>query len=592
VVAASGQDQAIRVDRPKGPVFVRPYKEATVPPIRMSNTDRLHSLIRANQLYLTVQDAIALATENNLNLEVARYGPLLAEWAVERQEGGGALRGAASASSQVGTVASGQGVSGSLASAGLTTGGPGNVTQNAGNSVIQQIGPVAPNFDPVFQNSTVFSHITTPQPNQFVSQTEALVDVIRNYSNRLQQGLMSGGSYYIQQNETYLKENAPTNNLNPSVAPRLNVYLQHNLLEGFGASVNSRYIRIARRSEDAAQERFRSQLLDLVASVVDLYWDVVSGNETLKARQRALDIAQKFYDDTQNEIRIGVLAPIELPRAAAEVASRRQDFIIAQAALRQQETLLKEALSRTEDPLLESAEIVPLDKIEVPEKDDLPPLRELVTRAMAKRPDVAVSNINAETAEISAIGTENGLLPIAQGLVSATNAGAAGTPQIVNGHGPNPYFEGGFGTALGQVFRRNYPSERVAAYLVVPFGNRQAQGDYGIDQLQLRQSQLSRRRSANQIVVDISNQMTALRQARSRYSAAVNTRTLSEQLLEAEQNKFSLGTSTISSLIIVQRSLVAAQTSEVTALANYQRARVSLDQVLGETLEVNNVSLK
>jgi outer membrane protein TolC len=122
-------------------------------------------------------------------------------------------------------------------------------------------------------------------------------------------------------------------------------------------------------------------------------------------------------------------------------------------------------------------------------------------------------------------------------------------------------------------------------------GNRQAQGDYGIDQLQYRQSQVSSQRDTNQIVVDISNQLSALRQSRARYSAARQTRILQEELLASERKKFSYGISTFNDIIIDQRVLVTAQISEVNASITYARARVSLDQVLGETLERNHVSL-
>src|SRR5579884_3740466 len=92
-IGGAAQEQAIAPERPHAPVFIRPYKAPFVPPVRLNNSVRLHTLLRAGKLYLTVQDAIALAIENDLNLEVARYGPLLAQWAVERQEAGGALRG-------------------------------------------------------------------------------------------------------------------------------------------------------------------------------------------------------------------------------------------------------------------------------------------------------------------------------------------------------------------------------------------------------------------------------------------------------------------------------------------------------------------
>src|SRR5260370_12410024 len=151
----------------------------------------------------------------------------------------------------------------------------------------------------------------------------------------------------------------------------------------------------------------------MVTNVLNLYWNVVSSNDEQTARQRAVEIAQKFYEDTKDEIKIGVLAQVELPRAQVELEGRRQDLLIAQANLRQQETVLKEALLRTPDPEVEAAAIVPLDRIEVPTADDLPPLRQLVATAMAKRPDVAVSKIRDETALINSLGTTNSLLPTA-----------------------------------------------------------------------------------------------------------------------------------------------------------------------------------
>jgi outer membrane protein len=109
--------------------------------------------------------------------------------------------------------------------------------------------------------------------------------------------------------------------------------------------------------------------------------------------------------------------------------------------------------------------------------------------------------------------------------------------------------------------------------------------------LQYRQQQVGSQRDTNQIVVDISNQLSALRQSRAKYSAAKQTKILQEELLASERKKFSYGISTFNDIIIDQRTLVAAQLTEVTAAVTYARARVSLDQVLGETLERNNITL-
>src|SRR3984957_10980872 len=164
-----------QVERPHGPLLIRSYRPATVSPVNLTNSDHLHSLIRAGRLYLTVQDAIALAIENNLDLEVDRYGPLGAEWSLERAQGGGALRGVTNGNSLVNQVTSGQGVVGSEVSAGLASNGSGGGVGNGG-ATISQIGPVTQNLDAVLENATEYSHTTTPQPITTVSETDALVD--------------------------------------------------------------------------------------------------------------------------------------------------------------------------------------------------------------------------------------------------------------------------------------------------------------------------------------------------------------------------------------------------------------------------------
>ena len=583
----TAQDQPFTIDKPHLPLPIRSYAAPSVPTSRPGNSKRLHDLLRAGKLYLTVQDALALAIENNMNLEVDRYGLLLAQSALERVKAGGPLRGVPSASAQVASVDAGLGVSGSQQSAGLGGGGGGTSSGSAGGAVIQQVGAITPNLDPVLQNTTTFGHLTYPQANAIASQTAFVVQSVRTYNTVLQEGLLTGGYIQYRDYEQYLNENVPTDTLDPAVAPYMSLAMRHNFLQGFGVKLNDRFIRIAQINISASRETFRSQLLDLTASVLNLYWDLVSANDELKVRQSALQASQKFLRDTQTEIAAGAMPQVQLPRAKAEAASSLQDVVVAQYNVRQRENMLKDALTRMRDPEIESAEIVTLDSIQVPDTDDLPPLRQLVSTAMEKRPDVAVSKFRDQTSEISLIGTENPLLPTAQVQLQTYNRGAAGAPQ----YQPNPYFIGGYGTALQQIFRRDFPSEQGSLSLSIALRNRQAQGDYGIDQLQYRQSQVGSQRDTNQIVVDISNQLSALRQSRAKYSAAKQTRILQEELLAAERKKFSYGISTFNDIIIDQRTLVTAQIAEVNAAIAYARARVSLDQVLGETLEKNNISL-
>ncbi len=584
------QEPPIAAER-VGPAVIRDYRAPDVPPARAANAKALASLIRAGNLYLSLSDAIAFAIANNIDIEIARYGPLLADWAVTRAEAGGPIRGVPSGSAQVASVDSGLGVNGSTLAAGLLFNNNGNGGGNTGGATIQQIGQITPNLDPVITNTTSFSHLTQPLANTIASGTNDLVQSQHTYNTTYQQGLITGGIFQVIDYEQALKENSPLDVINPAVGPHMDLYLKHSLLQGFGIAMNDRFIRMAKLNVKGAREAFRAQLLDTTANVTELYDNLAGAIDELEARRQALAIAIKFRDDTAAQIRIGSLAPVELPRAEVELAQRREDLTIVEGNVRDAQIRLKAAISRTEDPAVEAATIVPLDRVEVPKNAELPPLRDLVKTAMEKRPDVAVARIRDETQAISSIGTENPLLPTSNITLHAFDRGSAGTYQPSSGAPPDPQFIGGYGTAAGQIFRRDFPSETGQLSFSAPFRNRGAQADYGIDQLQLRQSAITSRRDDNAIVVALSNELIAVRQARARYEAAVNTRDLERTLLTAEQQKFAAGKSSTTNLIIAQRGLVNANVAEVQARLEYARARISLDQLTGTLLETAHVNV-
>jgi hypothetical protein len=594
LAAQTTQTPEVTVDRPSGLILTRPYRGAYVPPIHLKNSERASRLIRAGILYLTLEDAIALAIENSLDLEVDRYGPLAAYWQLERTKGGGPLRGITGGSSVVNQTTPGQGVTGSELSAGLASNTGGGGGGGTGNAVVSQIGPITPNLDPVLQASVGFSHQSSPQPEPLISETTSLVQVSHIYDSAVQQGLITGGYVQATFNSEYLYQNAPSDILNPSVAPIAGLYARHNFLNSFGESVNSRFIRVAQINLKASQEIFRSQLLNLVARVQNLYWDLVTTNAQVKSLEQTFNDSQKFYNDTKQEIELGVLAKVELFPAEAEMNTRRRELAIAQATARQQANSLKDVLIRdgAHDPNWDAADVVVLDHIEVPAEDNLPPVRQLVAKTLLTRPDVKLDQFSEESAKISALGTANGLLPQLQGIGAISAVGLAGTLVPEPGAPPLPSSAiGGFGKAVGQIARDDFQNHRGAVLLDGPIGNHLAQGDYGIDQLQLRQNQMIHSRTLNQITVDISNQVIAVRQARARYAAAAESRLLEEQLLKLEQQKFQLGVSTINDVIDVQRALATARGAEVAALGIFSRARVALDLALGTTLESNHVTV-
>lgn len=595
-------EQAIAAERPKAPIFLRPYQAVSTPPIRLANSNRLDSLIRAGKLYLTAQDAIALAIENNIDIEVARYTPILDQWNVELYKAGGSLPGVPSGSAQVGAVAAGQGVQGSESAAGLSNGG-GVQRGSTANATVTQIGPVTPVLDPVFQQSVDFSHLSNPTSNYTNTGVDNLVSQSRVYDSSIGQGWLLGGKASLSFDESYLKQNATTNFLNPSVSPVLSLSVNQNLLQAFGVAMNARNITIHERTLEMAPDQFKSTIIPIIANVLDLYYGLVADYEDVRAKQTALKVAQDFYANNKRQVQIGTLAPLDVTTAEAQVASSQEALVVSQTTLKQQENQLKDAISRTglADPALAAAQIIPLDTIHIPKTDHLPPLDQLVATAMANRSDIILQKVGVENAKTSALGTANGVLPQLVAIANASNQGLSGVPitttvpatpkQPARTITAQPYFVGGLGNATAQVFRRNYPSEDGGAFYHEALRNRTAQADYAIDQLSLRQTELRYHQAVNQVAVDVSNQVTALRQARAQYEAAVHNRILDQQLLTAEQKKFALGASTPYLVVTQESTLATAQSAEIAAEVAYSNASVAFSQTLGTTLQDNNVSL-
>jgi outer membrane protein len=584
--------------RPQALIIFRPYLPVTVPPIRLANSPRLQELVRAGNLYLTAQDAIALALENNLDLEVSRYNSLLTEWQLERAEAGGALPGVPSGTSQAGSVASGQGVSGSQAAAGVAAPGTNATTGRNSNATISQIGPVTQNLDPIVQGTTAFSHTSSPQPDSVQSQVINLVQNTRLYNGSLQQGLLSGGIATVTYSDHYLRENAGTDVLNPSVAPSLSFSLQHNLLRGFGIAANARTITVSRMNVTTTELNFKTQVAGIVSQVLNLYFALAGDYEDLRAKRSAAEIAETFLRDVNRQVEVGSLAPTDAITARTQVATSAQAVVDSDTALKQQELSLKNLISRTgaADPVLANVHIVPIDPIEIPAADDLAAVNQMVQQALANRTDLASQLAGEKASEVSALGTKNGILPTLQGIVAETQAGLAGNPQTVNLNGfvleSDPRFRGNIWTALGQVIHRDFATDLAATFFQAPIHNRQAQADYAIDLLQLRQTQLGNRKGLSQVEVDVRNGEVTLLQARARYEAALRNRELQQKLFEAEEKKFGLGASTPYEVAVEQRDLVTAQSSALAALVSYNTARVALDQTLGVTLERNHVSIE
>ena len=577
---------AIQVER-SGGVF-RWYRTSSVAPINLTNSTRLQFLIRAGNLYLSAQDVIALTLENNLDIEIQRYGPVLTREVTRRAQGGGALR-------TVGVGLAAGPTSVSLSGVSVNASGGGTSANGVSSSgILTQLGPAINNLDPQVSLVGQFGHSTSPQSNTFLTGTTALISTYQSYQGQFYQYSDFGTYYQFTVSASHLKYNSPSFTLNPFTQGDADFQITQNLLQGFGRPVLGRNIRVSRNNEKVSNLQFKQQVITTVSAVLNLYWDLVSFNADLKARKDELATAQALFDDNQKQVKIGTLAPIEVTRAEAQVYSSQQDLLISQTNLLQQETVLKNAISRNgvASPELADVHIIPLDTIQIPPQDEIPPIDELVQQALSKRIEVAQDKINIDSQQINLKAIRNGLKPTLQVFADLTNNGLAGTANyLAPGTVAPPFLVGGGGTLFDQILRRNYPSYSAGVSLNIPLRNRAAQSDYVTSALEERQAELSLQKAVNQVRVDVQNALIGLRQARVRYDSAVKARILQQQTLDADRKKYTLGASTVFQVVQDEQTLATSQSTEEQSLANYSHARISFDQALGTTLEVNHVSI-
>jgi outer membrane protein len=591
--------------------FANNYQAHPVAQTNYADSLRLEKLMRAGNIYLSLRDAIALALENNLDLEYARYNPKLSEANLFRAKSGSLLRNVSN------NIASGPSSAslGVLASNALGSGGTGVSTGSGQGGVlsglnVQLAGSSIPNLDPVFFVNSQFVHNTTIETATNITGTNFLVSQYKGFNYGIQEGLLTGTTLQVGMgNSLGVTQNSPYNMFSPYSQSSLSFSIQQNLLQGFRPSINNRAIRVAKNQLRISDLTFKNQVMATVGNVVSLYWDLVSFNQSLKVKQSTFELDKKLYEDNKRRSDLGAIAPIDIIQAEAEMKAAQQDVTTAETQVLQQETILKNVLTRSglESLDIVNARIIPTDQFDVPAQEAIQPIQDMVQQAISSRPDIEQSSLGLEDARITTLGVKDAMLPQLTAFATMSNGGLAGqvnslpvptampdgstqlisrTPADVNG-----YFLGGFGTALGQIFSRNFPNYSAGVSLTMNIRNRAAQADYITDQLNYRQQQIQDRQLRNSIRQNVINSRVALSQARSAYDTSVEARKLQEQTSNGTRRKYELGTATMMDVVITQRDTTTRELAEVQALNQYMHAHINLQNALGTVLQDYSVGI-
>jgi outer membrane protein len=576
--------------KPWFPNIIAPYTEAHVPLPVLTNSPRLDQLIHDGKLMLSIEDAVSLALENNLDIAVQQFTPWIAETDLLRAKAGGAVHG---------------------------LGATQNVTLGSSPSF---------SFDPIITGSIGYDHALIPVNNPFLSGVGtttsffSLVNQQNTYNVAYAQGFHTGTGISVSFDNTRSYTNSPEEFYNPSVQPVLTIQAQQQLLNGFGRLPNTRYIIEARNTRKVAELQLQAQIINTVTATKNAYWELVYARESVKVEGAAVATSQHLYNDNRKQVEIGTLAPIEIVRAESQLATDQQNQIIAQTTQLQDETVLLNYV--TKDPLsagLRGVELVPTTPITEVQSVNLPPIEDAVHDALLHRPEIQEYALNLKNSDIEVKVTKNALLPTVTLYGEYSGTGLAGNTlalgnvatyapsyPIVDANGnpiPGQYLgqpatytssaltESGMPTALKQTFDNKFPTYAAGINFSLPLRNRSAQADNARAILDERQLQVQYRQVQNQIFLAVRNAQIALQQDIAQVSAADRAETLAQQTLDAEQKKYQLGASTTFIVIQDQRDLTAAQGAALRARINLAEAQINYDQALGHTLDVSRISV-
>jgi outer membrane protein len=577
------------------PNVLAPYTARHVEPPNLANTPRIDELMHDGKLYISMNDAVALALENNLDIAIARYNLNIADTDIWRAKAGAATLGVNSGVVQntpgggvggLGTqVGSGQGGT-SVAAGGAGTGTGGLVISTFGS------GPPITSFDPILTGTLQLDHLGIICTSPFCGPHQNTGTANFAYT----QGFQWGTTMSVGFNNTRVTSDNPYNAFTPLLNSGFQFKLTQHLLQGFGFAPNTRYIEIAKNNREISDVAFRLQITTTVDQIENMYWDLVYAYENVRVQKEQLAFAQKTLSDNQKQVEIGTLAPIEVVRAQSTVASNQQTLTVALTNLQLQQLLMKNALSRTlVDPVLADAEVIPTSIMELPTQEPIVPTQDLVNDALSHRPELAEQRINLTNTDISNKAIRSALLPTLDLFAYYGGSGQGGNsnPNYVCASDPSfcslPSFTApppvSYAETLNQLVNSTAPDKGAGLQLTIPIRNRAAQATQVRSEFEYRQAQLRLQQIENQVRIEVRNAQFGVQQNRASVDSAQAAVNLARQSLDAEQKKYALGASTSTLVLQNQAALTQAEVTLVSAKALYEKAEVELDRAIGLLLD-------
>jgi len=589
------------VPRSAFPRVLQPYMPEEVAPPILGNSARIDSLMKDGKIYLSIDDAVALALENNLDIDIARYNLNIAEADLLRAKSGASILGVNTGIVQNtpgggvgglgGTVGSGTGGT-TVAAGGAGSGTNGLVSSTLG------IGSPITSFDPQITSTLQLDKNDTESTSPF-SPVPVVAQNTYTANFTYTQGFEWGTALSMGFNNTHLTTNSTTVLLTPQLGSNFQAKITQNLLQGFGSLPNTRFIRIARNNREISDVAFRLQIITTVDQIEDMYWDLVYAYENVRVQQEALTYAQKALDDSKHQAQVGTAPPIQVVSSQSIVATDEQNLIVAQNNLQLQQLLMKNAVSRSiEDPVLAEADVIPTSGMLIPQEEPVVPIQDMINDAMRHRAELVESRIDLQSRDLNTKAVRNALLPTLDAFAYYGGSGVGGNVNpncsfggnacFNSGNAPPPFRNGGpvsYGGTLQQLVNSTAPDKGVGLTLSIPVRNREAQSNQVRAELEYRQAQVRKLQLENQVRIEVRNAQFDVKQNRVAVQAAQSAVDLARQTLDADLQKLKVGLTTQTAILQDAATLTNGESNLVSAKAAYEKSRIELDRATGLLLD-------
>ena len=415
------------------------------------------------------------------------------------------------------------------------------------------------------------SNFLTPvaQENDIVSSTAGLAQKLPWY----------GTSYNLGWTTTHTNSNSILNSYNPLLQQGLSLNVSQPLIRDLFIDSNRQQLATSKTNREIAGTRLRESLVHTTANVKAAYWNLVSARATVIARRSTLDLAQELVRVNKAKVDVGTSPPLDLVSAQAEVAADQEQLIIAETSVKQGEDRLRLLIFDTSNRENWNVAIDPVDSPPIATVSI--DLEAAVTRALAERADLLRARKDIDNAQTSLKFANNQRMPDVRVNASYQASGLGGTQILRTGGFPGTIIGPGtitpFSDVLSQLFAHDYPTWGVGVSVSYPLGGSVEQSNFSRTQLERSQSEQRLKGAEAKAIQQVRDAAWKIEMNAKRIETTRSARELAEQRLDAERKRFEVGMSTSFLTIQAQRDLANARTNELGAVLAYDLSLVDFE---------------